>query len=117
MMDVNRLVNLLEVFAEIDPNISMPSVLTFLYIARRGKVVQKDIELALGLSGVATSRNVSYWADMKFRDKPGKGFVERYEDPMNRRFKVIQLTPEGKAFYQKLLESEHGKAKRKQVAG
>lgn len=116
-MDVNVLINLMEEFAEIDPTISMPSILTFLYIARRGKVLQKDIELALGLSGAAASRNISYWTDMKFRDKPGKGFVERYEDPMNRRFKVIQLTPEGKAFYQKLLEAEHGKAKRKQMAG
>lgn len=112
-MDPNVLIREVETFADIDPEMQIATMLTFLYVARRGVCTQKDIELELGLSNAAASRNVSYWAEQKIRDKPGIGFIRREDDPMDRRFKRLSLTDKGKAFYQRLLEREYyGKAQR-----
>ncbi|MBM6584038.1 hypothetical protein ILT44_27950 [Microvirga sp. BT689] len=80
---------------------SLPSVLAFLYVARRGICGQKEIEQELRLSNAA-SRNVSFWTESKVYEKAGKGFLFRYEDPMDRWNKLLRLTPEGEAFYKVL---------------
>lgn len=111
-MDPNALINEIETFADIDPEMQIATMLTFLYVARRGTCNQKDIELELGMSNAAASRNVSYWSDFKIRNRPGLGFIRREEDPMDRRYKVLTLTDKGKAFYQRIVEREYAKAKR-----
>jgi DNA-binding MarR family transcriptional regulator len=110
-MDPNALIREVESFADIDPEMQIATMLTFLYVARRGTCFQKDIELELGLSNAAASRNVAYWSDFKIRDVPGYGFISREEDPMDRRYKRLTLTDKGKAFYQRILERDYGKAR------
>lgn len=109
-MDANVLIREVESFAEIDPEMQLATMLTFLYIARRGVCIQQDIERELGLSNASASRNVSYWTAFKAYKKPGVGFVERTEDPKDRRQRLLRLTKEGKEFYEKLMSREYGKA-------
>jgi DNA-binding MarR family transcriptional regulator len=111
-MDPHTLIQKAEAFTDIDPNMTLSQMLTFLYVARRGQASQRDIELELGLSGAAASRNISYWTDMKIYGKPGKGFVERYEDPQDRRYKLVRLSLDGRAFYEKLRSNPNGKTQR-----
>jgi DNA-binding MarR family transcriptional regulator len=110
MMNVNLLIHKAELFAHIDPAMSLSNMMTFLYIARRGTTTQRDIELELGLSNAAASRNVSYWTDMKIWGKPGQGYVERYEDPKDRRYKIVRLTKKGREFYDRLVGKPDDKA-------
>lgn len=103
-MDLNRLTIALDTFAEIDPEMQLPTILTFLFIAQRGVCTQKDVELTLGLSNSAASRNVSYWTDRRFDRKPGVGFVSRTEDEFDRRLKNLTLTDGGVEFLRRLRE-------------
>lgn len=111
-MDPNLLIQKAEAFTDLDPLMTLSQMLTFLYVARRGQASQRDIELELGLSGASASRNVSYWTDMKIYGRPGHGFIERFEDPSDRRFKLVRLSEDGRHFYEKIRSSAHGKAKR-----
>lgn len=112
-MDMNEFRNSLELFSEIDPEMQLPTMLTFLYVAGMGSCTQKEVEEALGLSNAASSRNVSYWTHRRFDRRPGVGFIKREEDENDRRYKMITLTPAGRVFYAKLTGTKHGKTNRK----
>jgi DNA-binding MarR family transcriptional regulator len=101
-VDPHLLINALEKFRDLEPTMSLPSVLAFLYVARRGVCGQKEIEQELRLSNAAASRNIGFWTEFKVYEKAGKDFLFRYEDPMDRRSKLLRLTPEGEAFYKDL---------------
>lgn len=101
-MDINLLVRSLEAFADIDPEIQLPAVMTLLFVAQRGQCSQKDVEENLGMSNSSASRNVSYWTERRFDRKPGVGFIRRQEDDHDRRTKVLSLTPTGEAFLERL---------------
>lgn len=103
-IDTNMGLNLAESFAQIDTTMQVSNMLTFLYVARRGVCTQKDIELALGLSNAAASRNVSYWTERKRYGVEGRGFIQRELDPKDQRHKLLSLTKEGQEFYKKLKE-------------
>ncbi|MCW2286884.1 hypothetical protein M2320_004701, partial [Rhodoblastus acidophilus] len=55
-MDVNEVALGAEAFADVDPFMQVSTMLTFLYIARRGLCNQKDIELELRVSNAVASR-------------------------------------------------------------
>lgn len=101
-IDTNVGLNLAESFAELDTTMQISNMLTFLYVARRGVCSQKDIELALGLSNAAASRNISYWCERKRYGVEGHGFIHREMDPKDNRQKLLSLTDEGKVFYDSL---------------
>lgn len=103
-IDTNVGLNLAESFAELDTTMQISNMLTFLYVARRGVCSQKDIELALGLSNAASSRNISYWCERKRYGVEGHGFINREIDPKDNRQKILSLTDEGQEFYRRLRE-------------
>ena len=111
-MDPHTLIQKAEAFTDLDPLMSINHMLTFLYIARRGTASQQDIELELGLTGASASRNISYWTDMKFYGKPGHGFIERFEDPQDRRYKLVRLSRTGREFYDMIRSGPHAKTER-----
>lgn len=115
MVDLNELRNALETFAEIDNEMQLPTMLTFLFVASRGSCTQKEIEETLKFTNAGASRNVSYWTIRRFDKRPGIGFFNRQEDDNDRRYKLISLTPKGQAFYARLTGERHGKTARKSV--
>jgi DNA-binding MarR family transcriptional regulator len=113
-MDINLFRNALESFQEIDSDMSLPTIMAFLFVAQREKCTQREVELELGLTNAGASRNVSYWTDRRFDRKPGVGFIDRTEDDYDRRYKVLRLTSKGQSFYDNLRGlSKHGKTSRK----
>ena len=105
-MQVHSFTRTLEFLSkEIGPELSVATLLTFLFVAQRGKCVQKDVEEGLKLTNASTSRNISYWTDRRFDRRPGMNFIERVEDDHDRRLRNLSLTPKGKAFYKRLLEA------------
>ena len=101
-MDVNLYTDALREFQKLDPEMQIPAMYTFLYVALNGPCNQRAVEEAVGISGASASRNISYWCVIRKRGVPGLGMLERYEDPDDRRNNVIRLTPKGKRFLEKL---------------
>ena len=116
-MDVLQFAREAEAFADINPEMQLNTLLTFLFVAQRGSCNQKDLEVALGLSNATASRNVSYWTDSKRYGVDGVGFIDRVEDPQDRRYKLLTLSAKGRKFYQKIRDKDYGKATRSKVAG
>lgn len=102
MADINSLRKEVEAFAGVNPEVNATMILVFLFIAQRGICTQKDVEISLGLTNATASRIVSWWCDVKRFGKEGAGFIERMEDPRDRRYKLLKMTPEGEKFYQRL---------------
>jgi DNA-binding MarR family transcriptional regulator len=111
-MDINEFARGLELFRSVDSEMGVQTMLCFLFVAQRGTVSQKDVEVSLGVTNAGASRNISYWTDRRFDRRPGKGFIERVEDDYDRRFRTLSLTPKGRAFYERL-RGTNGKEARK----
>jgi DNA-binding MarR family transcriptional regulator len=105
-VSAHQLTRALELISEeISGEVSITTVLVFLFVARRGKCTQKDVEVELKISNASASRNVSFWTDRRYDRAKGFGFIERIEGDHDRRFKELTLTPNGQAFYKRLLEA------------
>lgn len=103
-MAIHQLTRALEfVSKKVSGEASLTTLLTFLFVAQRGRCTQKDVEIELKVSNAAVSRNVSYWTDRRYDRQEGMNFIERVEDDHDRRFKELTLTTAGKKFYQELL--------------
>jgi DNA-binding MarR family transcriptional regulator len=98
-VDVNVLIRELEKFKKISSEVQVATILTLHYIGRRGICIQKDIERELGLSNASASRNINYWTRTGNR---GLDFIERFEDPDDRRHNRLRLTDDGRAFFDRI---------------
>ena len=108
-VELKRFVRGLEMFASVQPDMQIQTMLAYLYTALREGSNQKDIENLLGVSNASASRNIYYWTKEFKPGIPGKGFISQDIDPDDRRFRVVTLTPKGKTFARKMAESVKGK--------
>jgi DNA-binding MarR family transcriptional regulator len=94
--------NTLEIFAKIDPAMPLSALQTLVWVGLNEGQLQTELENYLGTSNATASRSIAWWSDWRsFKDKRrGPGFIETYADPMDRRQRVVKLTPAGKAFFQ-----------------
>lgn len=74
------------------------TVLTFLSIASSGNsgVPQSQLLKMTGMTQAGVSRNITRLGDGTMTS-PGLHLIESYEDPANRRYKLVKLTTKGKA--------------------
>ena len=109
---------LLKAFTKFDLNINNATMMVFLTVARRGECIQRNLEEELGLSNASASRNVSYWTDdiQRSTGKPGPGLIERKENPTDRRYKILRLTPKGREFYEEIRRIQNVSTKRFEMA-
>lgn len=112
--ELRTAIRLLETFKEVDPDITLPSMLTFLYCVERDAQSgnQFAIDQRLNMSGATASRSISHWLDFKRPRVQGLGMLESVPDPEDRRFKMISLTRKGQAFAEKIKEAINGKTSR-----
>lgn len=101
-MAVYRFYKGIEEFYNIDQEINVSMILVFLFVAQRGVCTQKDIETGLSRANVTISRIVSWWCEQKAYGIDGAGLIQRTEDPKDRRYKMISLTPAGQEFYARI---------------
>ena len=103
-MSINTLefTRLIETFRELDPEMQAQIMLVFLTIGRHSATSQRDLQLELNMTDGSTSRAVAYWSELRFDKKPGQNMIERYEDPRDRRYKMVRLNAKGRRFYEKL---------------
>lgn len=72
---------------------------TLLHVAVEGQITQQEIGTKLKLTKAAASRNIDklgVW--LPGGKERGPGFVEAYDDPTNRRYKLVNITPQGVKF-------------------
>jgi DNA-binding MarR family transcriptional regulator len=76
-------------------------LLLSLYI--HGDLNQLDLERYTGMRKSSNSRNIARLGEGEHPSvERGPGWVESYEDPENRRSKLVRLTPRGKALLEKV---------------
>lgn len=107
LTDIEKLIQLIEEFRKMNPDMQAQTMLTLLYAAklegRPDGVSVKDIEKALLVSTASASRNVSNLTEEGIKKQGGLGLLETAEDPMFRVRKIVKLTPKGKRVLETLI--------------
>ena len=95
----SQLLKVIERFREIDAEMQAQSIAVLLKVAKHPVPIKmSEIATELGLSQSTVSRNVAYLGDWNRRKEAGHKLLEAYEDPMERRRKLVRLTEKGKRF-------------------
>lgn len=114
--EIRTAIRVLEAFKDVDPDITLPSMLAFLYYVETDGNAgnQYNMEQRLDMSTATASRATSHWLEWKRPRVPGLNMVESIPDPEDRRYRMITLNRNGEKFAQKLKEAvSHGKEARK----
>ncbi|WP_422048047.1 hypothetical protein [Shimia sp.] len=104
---LSKIIALGQRLSQFDVKMQISTALALIYVAkfqdRPEGVTTADLQKWLGVSSAAASRNSYYWGDGT-QDMPNAGFgLIRVEmDPMDRRKRVLRLTPRGEAFVNQL---------------
>ena len=100
-----KLLRVIERFREIDAEMQAQSIAVLLKVAKHPVPIRMaDIAAELGLSQSTISRNVAYLGDWNRHKEVGHKLLEAYEDPMERRRKLVKLTAKGRRFVKSLNE-------------
>ena len=110
-MNTKKFLEYIQEFRKKDADIQSQTIAVFLFVGineNNNGVLMTSIADNLKMKQSSVSRNVSLLAKWTWRtdkDKksriPGLDFVEAFEDPMERRRKLVRLTPKGKIFFSK----------------
>jgi len=108
--EIRATIRVLEQFKDIDPDISLPSILALLYIAEDDgqRENQWHMEQKLGMSNATASRAASHWFKWKRPKVAGHDFIVSEVDPEDRRYKILYLTHKGQKFIERLKASFNG---------
>ena len=95
----------LEQLHKLDSTMQLSTALTLLYPALYEGITQKKIEELLDLTNASSSRNVAFWTKYKRQADNTRGdkkvifdFLSNDQDPKDRRYRTVGLTPKGQAF-------------------
>ncbi|NRP53835.1 hypothetical protein XMV242_002334 [Marinobacterium sp. xm-v-242] len=107
-------IRILEAFKAVDPDITLPSMLAFLYYVETDGQAgnQYAMEQRLDMSGATASRATAHWLRWKRPRVDGLDMMESIPDPEDRRFKMITLNRRGLTFAEKIKEAVNGPSKR-----
>ena len=113
-VETRTAIRVLEAFKEVDPDITLPSMLAFLYYVETDGQAgnQYAMEQRLDMSGATASRATAHFLKFKRPKTPGLDMVESIPDPEDRRFKMITLNRRGLEFAEKIKEAVNGPSKR-----
>lgn len=96
---IRRFSAAMEEFRKLNPEIQAQTVLTFLLVAEQGEIPMSEIQVALNIGRSSGSRNVAYLSDIEYKpSKHGYGLLSTYENPFNRKQKIVRLTQKGEWF-------------------
>lgn len=100
--NIDTMLEFLEEFRNLDPDMPIQYATSFLYICRYEGLSIKELMDLIGLVQSSTSRNVAALAEWQKFEKPGLGLITTVEDPKDRRKKIIELSSKGKEVIGKL---------------
>lgn len=102
--EIRTAIRILEEFKKLDPDITLPSMLAFLYYVECDEQTgnQYKMEQRLEMSGATASRATAHWLKWKRPKRSGLNMVESVPDPQDRRFRMITLNNRGAKFAQRI---------------
>lgn len=96
-MNRRDLLTALEWIRTLDNDMPVQTLSTFLYVANhQPECSQKDLTEYLSMAQSTASRNVSYLSKRHRHGALGMDVVESIENPDDRRYKLLRLTPKGR---------------------
>ena len=107
--EIYRLMAVVEIARAEDPVMPIQMLQTFLAVARQPGITMYQLGEILKTSQASCSRNVAALGKWHKLGEPGLDLVEGVEDPVERRRKIIFLTPKGRARVQEVLSAMTGK--------
>lgn len=108
MTELHAAKRILEEFRTLDPEMPIQTCLLFILAAQNEGSSQASFERALGISRSAISRGAARLSQYGWNSKPGLGLVDMREDPTDRRYKVLSLTPEGRQLSARIVQAIQG---------
>jgi DNA-binding MarR family transcriptional regulator len=99
-----KLYRAVEEARKIDPEMQAHTFNIFLTVCINPNVTMKDLGERLGLSQATMSRNIAALGKVHRLNRPGYDLCVAEEDPVERRRKVVNLTPKGKRVRDALVE-------------
>ena len=107
MSSGKNLLKIIEEMRKFDSQLEAQAISVFFYVASKGGkdgVAMQSISEDLDIAQSSVSRNCYKLADVNRHRKSGIGLLQTFEDPMERRRKLVRLTAKGKRVYNTLLE-------------
>lgn len=101
MLNLTRLVRF---FRDTDDSISLHQLETFLIVAGAGEngMTMREVEAKMNCPNATLSRNIAYWAKWRRQNVPGMDFIVQEIDPSDRRYRIVKLTPKGRAYFNEM---------------
>lgn len=87
------------------PDIQAQTIQCFLAVALRSEVPMSQIQEAIGMSQASVSRNVARLGRGLSPKEAGLGWVESFEDPWNRRTRIVRVTARGRVVADRVAEA------------
>jgi DNA-binding MarR family transcriptional regulator len=81
--------------AELDPEMQLQTLLTLLIVDMEPGITMTEALKKIGISQAAMSRNAAILGRLYSKGEPGLDMIAATEDPMERRRKVMRMTPKG----------------------
>lgn len=93
------------VLRNIDPDINLAQLQCLLVVSQEEKDGISITEIAnkVGITLATASRYIAALGKTNRHHEDGFGLIETFEDPMERRRKIVRLTPKGKSLINKML--------------
>ena len=106
MSSGKNLLRIIEEMRKFDSQLEAQAISVFFYVAEKsGKegVAMQSISEDLDIAQSSVSRNCYKLADVNRHRKSGIGLLQTFEDPLERRRKLVRLTSKGKRVHSTLL--------------
>jgi DNA-binding MarR family transcriptional regulator len=105
IIKTEKLLSVMEEFRHYQPNIESTAISVFLVIAlhhAKEGIPMQFIADKLDIAQSSVSRNVTKFLKLaRYKDNP-MGFLESFEDPYERRRKMVRLSPRGISFIENI---------------
>lgn len=101
-MDITKLIELIESFRTLNPEMQAQQMLTFLLIAEQPGITLQKLTEKLKVSLASGSRNMYALSHTEKPNKPGHDLVLIEANPANRRERIMHLTPAGQRFLKQI---------------
>jgi DNA-binding MarR family transcriptional regulator len=93
-----RMIAFVQEFRKLDPELQAQAIILFLKVAQNdGQITMVELQHWSGLATSSVSRNMALLGKINRHGESGLDLVGTFADPLDRRRKVVHLTPKGRA--------------------
>lgn len=102
--NARQLLTILGMFRNISGEMPIQQMQVLVWVALNEGKTQRDLRATLNMASSTSSRSITALSKVHRPGKEGAGLIEFKDDPLDRRAKLLTLTPKGRTFMQQALE-------------